>query len=135
MAAAIAAEFADGGAPVVVLGADVPHVPLERVVEAVAALASGTDVVLGPAEDGGYYLIGLGAPAPELFVGIAWGTADVLRATMGQASAAGLRTHLVAATFDVDEAADLERLRRVLESGEVELPRTAIVLTEVAGRA
>jgi rSAM/selenodomain-associated transferase 1 len=135
MARAIADEFSDGGGPVVVLGADVPHVPLGRLGDAFAALTSDADVVLGPAEDGGYYLIGLAAPAPALFAGIAWGTSDVLRATTERAAAARLRTRLVDATFDVDEAADLDRLRRLLDDGDVTLPRTTAVLAEIPRRA
>jgi rSAM/selenodomain-associated transferase 1 len=135
MARAIADEFSDGRGPVVVLGADVPHVPLRRLGDAFAALTSDADVVLGPAEDGGYYLIGLAAPAPALFAGIAWGTSDVLRATTERAAAARLRTRLVDATFDVDEVADLDRLRRLLDDGDVALPRTAAVLADIPRRA
>src|SRR5213079_2177592 len=64
LAAALAEELAAGPGPVLATGAD--------------ALTHGADVVLGPAADGGYYLIGLRGPAPGLFAGIAWGTAGVL---------------------------------------------------------
>ena len=132
MAAAIAAEFADGAASVVVLGADVPHIPRVRIEGAVRALAADVDVVLGPAEDGGYYLIGVRRPQPELFRGIAWGTAEVLATTRARAAAAGLRVRLLPVTFDVDEPVDLSRLRALLACGEVDLPRTAALVESLS---
>jgi rSAM/selenodomain-associated transferase 1 len=128
MAAAVEAELADGGGPVVVLGADVPHVDLDCIRRAVRALAADVDVVLGPALDGGYYLIGLRAVAPALFENIAWGTGRVLRATLAQAERLGLRVELVAESFDVDQVADLARLRAVMTAPGMDLPRTRVVL-------
>ena len=76
-------------------------------------LAAGeADVVLGPAEDGGYYLVGLGAPAPELFVDVPWGTSTVYRTTLGRARALGRRIAVLPVWFDVDRARDLARLGR-----------------------
>ena len=126
MAHAVAAAFAEHGAPVMVLGADVPHVSTACLAEA-AAVAPGR-VVIGPAEDGGYYLIGLARPAPELFAGVRWGGDDVLDATRTHARRLGLRAELLPSTFDVDEAADVERLRALLGAGAVVLPRTAAML-------
>src|SRR5439155_9629378 len=96
------------------------------------ALTHGADVVLGPAADGGYYLIGLRGPAPGLFAGIAWGTAGVLEATLARAAAAGLAVHLLSPSFDVDQLADLSRLRALLARDDVSLPRTAGVLAGFA---
>jgi hypothetical protein len=124
MAAAVDAEFAEGGAPVIVLGADVPHVDLESVQRAVVALAGDADVALGPALDGGYYLIGFRSPAPGVFRGIAWGTAAVFTTTLARARESGRRVELLPAAFDIDEVADLTRLRTLVERGEVSLPRT-----------
>jgi len=135
LAAALGDELAAGPGPVLAIGADAPHIPAAALAEAAAALAGGADVVLGPAADGGYYLIGLGAPAPSLFAGIAWGTSGVLEATRARAAAAGLRTYLLPPSFDVDRVADLARLRAVLARGEVRLPRTTDVLAGLAGRA
>jgi len=84
--------------------------------------------VLGPALDGGYWLIGVRAAAPSLFRGISWGGACVLAETRKRAAAAGLRTHLLPSTFDVDEAPDLVRLRALLARRQVDLPRTATVV-------
>jgi hypothetical protein len=128
MAAAVDAEFGDGGAPVIVLGADVPHVDLECVRRAVIALGSDADVAVGPALDGGYYLIGLRRPVPAIFRGMAWGTAGVFTATLARAREIGLRVELLPEAFDIDEVADLTRLRTIVDRGEVVLPRTAEVL-------
>ncbi|HEX7124231.1 MAG TPA: DUF2064 domain-containing protein, partial [Thermodesulfobacteriota bacterium] len=80
--------------------------------------ADGADLVLGPADDGGYYLIGLRSPQPSLFEGIPWSTGAVLAETRRRAEASGLRTALLPAWFDLDTAADLERLRRSLGGDE-----------------
>jgi rSAM/selenodomain-associated transferase 1 len=131
MADAVGAAFRAAPRPVLVVGADAPHVPAARLAEASRALRADADLVLGPAADGGYYLIGLARPAPSVFDDIPWGTADVLAATRARANAVRLRTQLLAPEFDVDEPADLERLRATLVRGEVRLPRTAAVLSEV----
>jgi rSAM/selenodomain-associated transferase 1 len=130
MAAGIASELSEGGGPVLVIGADVPHVPAASLAEAVAALAGGADVVLGPADDGGYYLIGVKAMVPALFRGIAWGTPEVLCATLARAQELGLATHRLPPDFDVDEPADVDRLRALIARGGLELPRTARLLGE-----
>lgn len=132
MADAIAHELADGLGPVLVIGADAPHLPAARLAEAGRALGGVADVVLGPAEDGGYYLIGLRAPAPELFAGIPWSTSDVLAATRARAAAKGLRVHLLATEFDLDEPVDLDRLRALVARDDVGVPRVAALLASWA---
>jgi len=122
----MANAVAECGGPAVVIGADAPHVPAARLAEAMEALAGAADLVLGPAEDGGYYLIGLREPTPAVFTGIAWGTSRVLAETLARAG--GLRTRLLEASFDVDTPADLARLSDVLARGEVALPRTGVLL-------
>ena len=131
MAHAIAGEVTSRRDPVLVIGADAPHVPAASLAEATTMLRRSADVVVGPAADGGYYLIGVRAPAPSLFRRIPWGTDAVLGATLERAGASGLGVHLLPWTFDVDEADDLERLRALLVRGDVQLPRTALLL---AGR-
>lgn len=133
MAAAVAAEAARAPGPIMVIGADAPHLPAQALDEAASALARGADLVLGPAADGGYYLIGLKGAVPELFTGVAWGTATVLAETRARAHRLGLRTHLLPPSFDVDEAVDLDRLRALLAGGGVALPRTRRALGLVAG--
>jgi uncharacterized protein len=134
MACAVAAEFRDGPGPVLVIGADVPHVSAAALSEAVTALRRDADVVLGPAADGGYYLIGVTAPAPPLFDGLPWGTSRVLDATLARARSVGLRSSLLAPGFDVDVEEDLDRLAALLARKEVELPRTAAILEARSGR-
>jgi uncharacterized protein len=122
----MANAVAECGGPVVVIGADTPHVPAARLEEAVQALAGAADLVLGPADDGGYYLIGLRAPTRAVFAGVAWGTSRVLAETLARAG--GLRTLLLEPCFDVDTPADLVRLSDVLARGDVTLPRTGALL-------
>jgi rSAM/selenodomain-associated transferase 1 len=115
--------------PVIALGADSPQLDLGCLQEAAVALADGADVVLGPALDGGYYLIGLRAPDSRLFTGIPWGSAAVFEATL--ASAGNRRVRLLPPTFDVDDAAGLAALCAVVESGAVHLPNTARALRTI----
>jgi rSAM/selenodomain-associated transferase 1 len=100
-----------GAHAVVLLDSDTPTLPDAFIEEAVRALESGeVDVVVGPAWDGGYFLLGLRAPAPALFQGIRWSTSAVLRQTLAAADAAGMRVHLLPSWFDVDAPTDLDRL-------------------------
>ena len=128
MAGAIADAFSEGPTPVMVIGADAPHLPADSIAEAATMLGGEADLVLGPAADGGYYLVGLCRPQPELFTGIPWSTAGVLAATGERAAALGLRQHLLAPCFDVDGPGDLALLGAILARGEVHLPRTARLL-------
>jgi hypothetical protein len=98
------------------VGTDSPTLPVQRVRRAFAALRR-CDVVLGPADDGGYYLIGLSRFTSAPWARIDWGTDAVLRQTLARCRAAGLSTVLLPAWFDVDTAADLGRLRAALPVG------------------
>ncbi len=103
--------FAEGFDGVIVLGADHPALPKAYLEQAVAALhAKTTQVVLGPTEDGGYYLIGLTQPRPELFQSIPWGSAQVFEATLQRANRRGLSVHRLPHWFDVDRPEDLDRM-------------------------
>jgi hypothetical protein len=135
MEAAIGECLASLGTPVLTLGADAPHVDAASLREAAGVLGGAADVVLGPATDGGYYLIGLRASMPALFRGVAWGASDVLDTTLARAADAGLRVHLLPPTFDVDDAAGLHALRALLAGGSVTLPHTAAVLDGLRGGA
>jgi hypothetical protein len=106
---AVAWHFAEGDAPVVVVGADVPRLTAEHVAEAERRLGRH-DVVIGPAEDGGYYLIGLTAPVPEVFRDMPWGSADVLRLTVGRCRERDLRVAVLETLRDVDTATDVQAL-------------------------
>lgn len=123
MSAAIAAHVADG--PVCIIGSDSPSLPGVLVREAWARL-DGNDVVLGPSTDGGYWLIGARAPAPELFSGIAWSTPSVLTETLRRLD--GKRTALLPFWYDVDVAEDLALLAAHLRH----LPAEAAPATRAA---
>src|SRR6185503_3630709 len=80
--------FDEDAKRVIVIGSDCPEVDMGDIQAAWTALLSH-DVVLGPATDGGYWLIGLRAPHPELFAGIPWSTDEALRRTLERARTAG----------------------------------------------
>lgn len=96
---------------VIVLGSDHPGLPRRYLRGAVRWLRRGGDrVVLGPTEDGGYYLLGLSRPHPELLRGIPWSTPGVFRATVERVRAQGLALRVLPRWFDVDHPEDLKRL-------------------------
>ncbi len=101
--------FARGYRQVLIIGTDVPTIPLDQLKQALAKLEQ-YDLVLGPAQDGGYYLIGLKRKSPELFTGIPWSTNQVLKLTQDKAAAIGLKTALLEPWRDVDTMADLQAL-------------------------
>lgn len=128
---ALAAAAADAEAGVVMaLGSDHPTLPLALVHRAFERVEAGADVVLGPAEDGGYYLIALraGAVAPRLFEKIAWSTDRVLAATLERCRELGLAVELLPEAADVDTPEDLRRLAGSLEQGDLGCPRTRALL-------
>jgi 2-phospho-L-lactate guanylyltransferase (CobY/MobA/RfbA family) len=102
-------------AGVLIIGSDLPTLPPTHVESAIAALVRSTDpVVIGPALDGGYYLIGLRMCHPELFRGIPWSTAAVCGETACIANRSGLAVSFAPSWYDVDS---IEDLHRVLERG------------------
>ncbi|KUL35485.1 hypothetical protein ADL12_20155 [Streptomyces regalis] len=111
LTAAVTDAFADGAGPLLVIGTDAPTLTRDHLTAALSALESA-DVVLGPALDGGYYLIGLRAPHTELFAldPAWWSTDKVLAATLTRADEAGLRTRLLAPLRDLDTPEDADVL-------------------------
>ena len=109
MEQAFATLFGKGYQRVFIVGTDVPSLPLDHYKQALALLDTH-EVVLGPALDGGYYLIGLKQPRPELFAGIAWSTDRVLAATQEKAASFGLKVALLPSWRDVDTIDDLQAL-------------------------
>lgn len=100
-----------GYSPVVVIGSDSPSLPIVYVTQAFQALDDqAVDVVLGPSDDGGYYLIGLRSPSPHLFQGIVMSTPTVAEETLQRAREHGLRVSCLPSWYDVDRTEDLERL-------------------------
>lgn len=111
---AFAGLLSDPRARAVVIGSDCPDLRPGVIREAFAAL-DGHDLVLGPARDGGYYLIGLRRAAPELFAGVPWGTERVMAETLERAAAAGISAARLGDLDDIDTPDDLVRFiaRRV----------------------
>jgi len=109
MARAIATHVPRG--PVVIIGSDAPTLPRAHLHQALDELMAH-DVVIGPSDDGGYYLIGARVPVPELFVDVHWSTAEVLPTTLQRL--AGRSSLVLPPWYDVDSAEDLERLEAEL---------------------
>ena len=105
--------FLDAGHDSVLLvNGDSPTLPPRLLTQAVEVLRElGDRMVLGPASDGGYYLIGLKRPHPHLFTGIAWGTGTVARSTCERAAEIGLATTMLPEWYDVDDVQTLRWLQ------------------------
>lgn len=99
---------------VVLLGCDCPTLEPANINKALMALANGKDVVLAPAEDGGYVLIGLKRPCPGLFSNIPWGSDHVLAETRRRIQAMGLQCHELPLQWDLDRPHDWLRWRQLL---------------------
>lgn len=134
-------EWAASGADnVAAVGSDQPDLDAARVEAAFDLLACAHDVVLGPARDGGYYLISVRREAlhRRLFDGVAWSTPAVLRATLSRCRGLGLRVGLLPEEEDLDTVDDLARFAIALER-RPELrslcPRTARLLGSWSARA
>lgn len=103
----MAHAFKTADCPALMIGTDCPGVTTALLHQAAEALESA-DVVLGPANDGGYYLIGLKSWQPEMLKGIPWSTAGVMQATLNQASQLGLNVTQLHELVDIDTFADLK---------------------------
>jgi hypothetical protein len=108
LGARMLAAMAASGHPTLVIGTDCPAFTAKNLRAAAQALRDA-DVVLIPAEDGGYVLIGARAAHPQLFVGIAWGTTSVMQETSARIAALGLKSIELPALWDIDTEADLAR--------------------------
>lgn len=95
----------------VLVGADAPELAPRDIARAARWLAGGTDLVLAPAEDGGYALVAARRIAPAVFAGVEWGSANVLARTLRNSALARMRVRLLRTVWDVDRPADLERFR------------------------
>jgi rSAM/selenodomain-associated transferase 1 len=105
---AFATEFKLGSGGVLVIGGDCPALD-RKILNAAADALKAADAVLGPALDGGYYLIGLKKPRPELFKGIDWSTPAVLDQTRAKIRAFNLRLAMLPILEDVDDSESLMR--------------------------
>ncbi len=111
--------FGLGYESVCVIDSDSPTVPTIFLEHAIRALEEpGDRVVLGPAADGGYYLLGVKRRHPELFERVTWSTSRVYEQTVARAAAAGLEVESLPRWYDVDDGAALALLTREFETGE-----------------
>ncbi len=95
-------------APVIFFGADTPDLAPRHVLDAITALRT-RDTVIGPAEDGGYYLIGMRKALPELLTDMPWSTAQVLPETLARLARLGIDPVLLETLSDCDRPEDLQR--------------------------
>jgi rSAM/selenodomain-associated transferase 1 len=119
----LTAALEAGACQAVVMDSDSPTLPVEYLVQAFDALSGPNDVVLGPCEDGGYYLIGLKRPQPRLLRDVQMSTPYVVRDTLALAEQLGLRVTLLPTWYDVDTAAELDRLRAELRDAPPHVAR------------
>jgi hypothetical protein len=114
---AIAGAFDRGAERVIVIGGDCPGLDEPTLRDALSALGS-VDVVIGPALDGGYYLIGLKRPTPDLFRGITWSSSTVFSSTLSRMREAGLSHATLPCKEDVDDVASWRRLEYLIPTTE-----------------
>lgn len=110
-------SFQAGCEKAILIGTDSPWMGRHRLEQALRAL-DGADVVLGPARDGGYYLVGarreMRDALPEMFRGIGWGSSHVLEQSVAKLRRAGIPFQLLARDFDLDRPEDLTRAAKLL---------------------
>ncbi|MGI8660342.1 MAG: TIGR04282 family arsenosugar biosynthesis glycosyltransferase [Thermoleophilaceae bacterium] len=110
LAAATARVLGERRDPLLVVGTDMATLTLAHARDAEVVLRGGADAVFGPALDGGYWMVGLARPAPELFELGTWGGPDVLERSLELAAAAGLRAELLGFERDLDDVTDARAL-------------------------
>jgi glycosyltransferase A (GT-A) superfamily protein (DUF2064 family) len=109
----------------IAMDSDSPTLPMAYVARAAEELAAGAaDVILGPCDDGGYYLVGVPVSWPALFDDIPWSTGAVLATTLERARRLRLRVSMLPAWFDVDTEADLPRLHTEMRQAAAAPART-----------
>jgi rSAM/selenodomain-associated transferase 1 len=112
---ALSCYLRQGYERVAIMNSDGPNLPPSFLEGAFAALEGAADVVLGPCDDGGYYLIGLKRPAPRLLREVQMSTPNVTSDTLRVAAEEGLRVELLPVWYDVDDGASLVRLASELD--------------------
>jgi rSAM/selenodomain-associated transferase 1 len=131
MRGALAALLAEGRPRAMIVGGDVPSVPISHLQE---LLVLDADVALGPAEDGGYYAIACRRTAGAMFQSVAWSTDTALADTRSACERAGLTVGLGKSWFDVDTLADLTRWTPVTFASDSDAAEIVAVRTEAANR-
>jgi rSAM/selenodomain-associated transferase 1 len=107
--------FKEGYERIVIMDSDSPNLPSRHISEGLRRL-NEADLILGPCEDGGYYLVGLSSNMPQIFQGIPWSTSEVTKLTIEKARAMDKNISLLEKWYDVDTIEDLRRLRTELDS-------------------
>lgn len=115
---AVERAFGEGHSRVLLLGADSPTLPMQLLLDAIDGLDS-FDVVLGPCDDGGYYLIGMKRSVPQVFGNISWGGAEVATQTKERAEQAGLSLFELPMGYDLDRFEDLKRAQTDLAEDDL----------------
>ena len=127
MARAFEESFRTGSTATVIIGSDCPGLTPDVITAAFACLTD-TPVVLGPAKDGGYYLIGLSRPMPEVFRGIPWGTDRVLADSLAVLQLQGCKPALLDPLEDIDRPEDLPAWRQIVASEAARLDRVSVII-------
>ncbi len=112
----------------IAIGADAPALPA-RLLEAARDALGRADAVIGPADDGGFYLLGLRTCPVRLLAGLPWSAPDTFARTTERLRERGLRVEVLERWFDVDRPEDLDRLRALIQRGDIHAPSTARLLT------
>ncbi len=114
----------------IAIGTDAPGLP-RALLDAARDAVQTLDAVLGPAEDGGFYLLGVRACPPGLLAGIPWSAPDTCERTLARFRERGLRTAMLPSWFDVDRPEDLQRLASLLASDGIDAPATRRLMAEL----
>ena len=133
MREALVQQLGAGASAAVLIGTDIPSLPAHHITQAYDLLRT-KDVVLGPSTDGGYYLVGVSKPIPEIFEDVEWSTPGVLTQTIDRVQQAGHTLGLVPPYFDVDTPEELDFLltharATILATGIDPLPHTHACLS------
>ena len=120
--------FASRFANVILIGSDLPALPVRFFQQAYTWLEKSADVVLGPSADGGYYLIAMNRLITAIFDDIGWSSADVLSQTLHKLDDLSLKHELLSEWYDIDTVKDLARLQSQAKCLEVAMKNTFALL-------
>jgi len=130
---AIEEQLHAGAEKVVIVGTDSPWMGRERIARALRKL-DRAEVVLGPSEDGGYYLVAAQKVVPKMFAGIHWGTSEVLPKTVRALRATRTNFQLLRRDFDLDRPEDLRRVKRMAARKKLRTPALAACIRKSSRR-
>jgi len=126
--------FASGFENIILIGSDLPTLPVRFFHQGYASLEKSADVVLGPSADGGYYLVGMKRMIAAMFDDIGWSGADVLSQTTNKLDDLSLKHELLSEWYDIDTVKDLEHLQSQAKCLEVAMKNTFALLNELRER-